>query len=87
MRSRLPGKLRSSSELLGAMVVKNGTRFAKRGFVIRAFTGQILHDTDQAPGQHETKAEQQQHSDRETHGHSPQLKPAAIIKCGVFLRL
>jgi hypothetical protein len=58
MRSRLPGKLRSSPELLGA-VMKNWTRFAKRRFVMRGFIGQILHNADQAPRRHEAKAQKQ----------------------------
>jgi hypothetical protein len=57
MRSRLPGKLRSSTELFGAMIVKNRARFAERRFVVGRLVGQILHDADQAPSQHEAKAQ------------------------------
>jgi hypothetical protein len=67
MRSRLPGKLRSSPELLGA-VMKNWTRFAKRRLVMRGSVSQILHNIDQAPRQHEAKAQKQQQSDRDIHG-------------------
>ena len=35
MRSRLPGKLRSSPELSDAVIVKNRARLAKRRFVMR----------------------------------------------------
>jgi len=59
MRSRLPGKLRSDPLLLGGVIVKNRTRFAKRRFVIRAVASQILHQADQSPGQHEAEAQQQ----------------------------
>jgi hypothetical protein len=68
MPSRLPGKLRSSPQRLGAMIVKNRTRFAKRRLVIRAFVAQILHNIDQAPRQHEAKAGKQQQRDRDSHG-------------------
>jgi hypothetical protein len=49
MRSRLPGKLRSDSLLLGGVIVKNRTRFAKRRLVMRAVIDQILRKTDQSP--------------------------------------
>jgi hypothetical protein len=68
MRSRLPGKLRSSPELRGAMIVKNWTRFAKRRLIMGGSIGQILSNTDQAPRQHEAKAQKQQQSDRDIHG-------------------
>ena len=68
MRSRLPGKLRSDALLLGGVIVKNRTRFAKRRLVVRAVISQILRETDQSPRQHETEAQQQQQSDRDNHG-------------------
>jgi hypothetical protein len=58
MRSRLPGKLRSSPELLGA-VMKNWTRFAKRRLIMRAVIGQIFHKTDQSPREQEAEGQQQ----------------------------
>jgi hypothetical protein len=67
MRSRLPGKLRSSSWLLGAVIVKDRTRLAKRRLVMGGFIGQILRNTDQAPRQHEAKARTQQQSERDIH--------------------
>src|SRR6202041_1023197 len=68
MRSRLPGKLRSDSLLLGGVIVKNRTRFAKRRLVMRAVIDQILHQTDQSPREQEAEAQQQQQSDRDIHG-------------------
>jgi hypothetical protein len=59
MRSRLPGKLRSSPLLLGAMIVKNRTGFAKAGFIVRGFVSQVLYQADQSPGQHESQAQKQ----------------------------
>src|ERR1700689_4046412 len=59
MRSRLPGKLRSSPLLLGGVIVKNRTRFAKRRLAMRVVVGQILHNTHQAQSQHEAEAQQQ----------------------------
>jgi hypothetical protein len=59
MRSRLPGKLRSDSLLLGGVIVKNRTRFAKCRLVMRAVIGQILHKTDQSPSECEAETEQQ----------------------------
>ena len=59
MRSRLPGKLRSDSLLLGSMIVKNWTRFAKRRLIMRAVIGQIFHKTDQSPREQEAEAQQQ----------------------------
>jgi hypothetical protein len=53
MRSRLPGKLRSSPLLLDAVLVKNGARFAKSRLIICALVSQILHKTDQAPSQYQ----------------------------------
>jgi hypothetical protein len=50
------------------MIVKNWTRCAKRRLVIRGFLSQILRKTDQAPLQHEAKAQKQQQSDRDIHG-------------------
>ena len=67
MRSRLPGKLRSSPELLGAVIVKNRTWLAKHRLVMGGSISQILHDTDQAPRQHEAKALKQQQSERDIH--------------------
>jgi hypothetical protein len=59
MRSRLPGKLRSSAQLLGTMVVKDRARFTKCRLVMCGSGGQILHETNQAPRQHEAEAEKQ----------------------------
>jgi hypothetical protein len=67
MRSRLPGKLRSSPELLGAVIVKNRTWLAKRRLVMGGFIRQILHNADQAPRQHQAKARKQQQSERDIH--------------------
>ncbi len=71
MRSRLPGKLRSSSRLLGAVIVKNRTGLAKRWLIIGRLASQILRDADQSPRQHQAKAEKQEQSDRNIHGYSP----------------
>jgi hypothetical protein len=49
------------------MIVKNRTWLAKRRLVVRGFSSQILHNTDQAPRQHEAKARKQQQSDRDIH--------------------
>ena len=59
MRSRLPGKLRSSPLLLGGVIVKNRTRFAKRRLAMRVVVGQILHNTHQSPREQEAEAQQQ----------------------------
>jgi hypothetical protein len=59
MRSRLPGKLRSSPLLLGGVIVKNRARLAKRRLAMSVVVGKILHNTDQAPRQHEAEAQQQ----------------------------
>jgi hypothetical protein len=59
MRSRLPGKLRSSSQLLGGVIVKNRTRFAKRRLAMGVVVTQVLHNTDQAPRHYEAEAQQQ----------------------------
>jgi hypothetical protein len=68
MRSRLPGKLRSSALLLGAMVVKDRTRFAKCRLIMRGAAGEILYQTDQSPCQHQTEAQKYQQGDRNIHG-------------------
>jgi hypothetical protein len=67
MRSRLPGKLRSSPLLLDRVIVKNRTRLAKCRLAV-GVVGQILHNTDQSPRQHEAEAQQQQQSDSDIHG-------------------
>ncbi len=75
MRSRLPDKLRSSPPLAstmtvkvpGAVIVKDRTRLAKRGLVMRGFIAQVRHNAEQAPCQEEAKAHQQQQSERDTH--------------------
>jgi hypothetical protein len=67
MRSRLPGKLRSSTQLGGTVIVKNRTRLAKRGLVMRGLIAQVLYNTDQAPRQDEAKAHKQQQSERDIH--------------------
>jgi hypothetical protein len=72
MRSRLPGKLRSSSRLLRTMIVEDRTRFAKRRLVKSSFAGQALQQTYQAPSQHQRKADEQQQYDRDIHGIHPQ---------------
>jgi hypothetical protein len=59
MRSRLPGKLRSNSLLLGAVIVKNRTRFAKRWFIMRGAGTQTRHQADQPPRQHQAEAQKQ----------------------------
>lgn len=84
MRSRLPGKLRSSALLLYGMFVKDRAGFAERRFVKWAFVGQTLHQTDQAPGQQQAKAQQQQHGDRNTHFIHRGKTHCAIVKRGVF---
>jgi hypothetical protein len=68
MRSRLPGKLRSSPDLPGAMIVKNWTPFAKCRLVMGGSISQILHNADQAPRQQEAKAQKQEQRDRDIHG-------------------
>jgi hypothetical protein len=60
--------LRSEPLLLGGVIVKNGTGFAKRRLVVRAVISQIFHKADQPPCQHETKAQQQKQSDCDIHG-------------------
>jgi hypothetical protein len=67
MRSRLPGKLRSSAQLLGTMIVKDRARFTKCRLVMCGTESQILQQTDQAPRQHEAQAKNQD-GDRNTHG-------------------
>jgi hypothetical protein len=57
MRSRLPGKLRSSAELLGTMIVKDRARFTKCRLVMCGGGSQILHKTDQTPRRHEAQAQ------------------------------
>jgi hypothetical protein len=59
MRSRLPGKLRSSAQLLGTIIVKDRARFTKCRLVMRGAGSQILHKSDQAPRQHEAEAQKQ----------------------------
>jgi hypothetical protein len=59
MRSRLPGKLRSSAQLLGTMIVKDRARFTKCRLVMCGGGSQILHKTNQAPRQHEAEAQKQ----------------------------
>jgi hypothetical protein len=59
MRSRLPGKLRSNSLLLGAVIVKNRARLAKRRFIMCGAGSQTLHQTDQSPRQHQAEAQKQ----------------------------
>jgi hypothetical protein len=59
MRSRLPGKLRSSALLLGAVIVKDRARFTKCRFVMCGAGGQNLRKTNQAPRQHEAEAQKQ----------------------------
>jgi hypothetical protein len=59
MRSRLPGKLRSSAQLLSTVIVKDRPRFTKCRLVMRGTAGQTLHKTDQAPRQHEAEAQKQ----------------------------
>jgi hypothetical protein len=59
MRSRLPGKLRSSAQLLSAVIVKNRAGFAKCRLVMWVAGSQILHQADQAPCQHEAEAQKQ----------------------------
>jgi hypothetical protein len=86
MRSRLPGKLRSSPCLLCTMIVKYRTRLAKRGLIKCGFAGQALSQAYQAPSQHEPKAYKQQCSDRDIHG-IHQKKLSAIIKRELFLGL
>ena len=56
MRSRLPGKLRSSAQLLGPMIVKDRARFTECRLVMCGAGSQMLHKTNQAPGQHEAEA-------------------------------
>jgi hypothetical protein len=68
MRSRLPGKLRSEALLLDGVMVKNRTRFAKRRLIMRVIIGQILHNADQSPCQHQAEAQQHQQIDRDIHG-------------------
>ncbi len=67
MRSRLPGKLRSSPELCGAVIVKNRAGFAKHRLIVGGCIRQILHYTDQAPRQHQAKAHKQQQSECDIH--------------------
>jgi hypothetical protein len=81
MRSRLPGKLRSDSLLLGGVIVKNWTRFAKRRLIMRAVIGQIFHKTDQSPREQEAEAQQQQQSDRDIHGVHRNKSQGTILKC------
>ena len=59
MRSRLPGKLRSSAQLLGTMIVKDRARFTECRLVMCGAGSQMLHKTNQAPGQHEAEAQKQ----------------------------
>jgi hypothetical protein len=59
MRSRLPGKLRSSAQLPSAVIVKNRAWFAKCRFIMCGASGQTLHKTDQAPRQYEAEAHKQ----------------------------
>jgi hypothetical protein len=59
MRSRLPGKLRSSPRLRGAVIMKNQSLLAKCRLVKSGFISQMLHNTDQAPRQHEAQAGEQ----------------------------
>lgn len=87
MRSRLPGKLRSSAELPGAVIMKNRAGFAKRRFVISRLIAQILHNRDQTPGQHEAQAHEQEQSERNIHDIHRHRILQAIIKCQGFPRL
>jgi hypothetical protein len=59
MRSRLPGKLRSSAQLLGAVIVKNRARFAKCRLVMCGASSQSRHKADQTPRQYEAEAQKQ----------------------------
>jgi hypothetical protein len=59
MRSRLPGKLRSSALAFSAVIVKNRARFTKCRLVMRGAGTQILHESNQAPRQHEAEAQKQ----------------------------
>ena len=59
MRSRLPGKLRSSAQLLGTVIVKDRARFTKCRLVMCGAGGQMLHKTDQSPRQNEAEAQKQ----------------------------
>jgi hypothetical protein len=47
--------------------VKNRTRVAKLRFIERRFLGQIFHQAHQAPGQHQAKTQEQEHSDCDIH--------------------
>jgi hypothetical protein len=59
MRSRLPGKLRSSAQLPCTMIVKDRARFTKCRLVMCGAGSQILHKSNQAPRQHEADAQKQ----------------------------
>jgi hypothetical protein len=59
MRSRLPGKLRSSAQLLGAMIVKDRAWFTKCRLVMCGAGSQSLHKSDQSPRQYEAEAQKQ----------------------------
>lgn len=67
MRSRLPGKLRSSPELSDVVIVKDRARLAKRRFVIDGLTTQILPQTNQAPRQHQRNAYKQEQVEHDSH--------------------
>jgi hypothetical protein len=87
MRSRLPGKLRSSLEMHRIVFVENRARFTKRRLIIGGFITQILQQTDQAPRQHQTNAHKQQQIEHDSHTSPPADFPKRDYKSWGFSEL